>query len=137
MIFVDSNLWLYIYLIDQDRSKRDTILARLVPIDDVAISTQVLIEVGANLIKKARASEARVLDVIQEMERECRLHVVRGSTLIDASRLRSAGSYSYWDSLIIAAALESGCDQLWSEDLQHGQVVDGRLHIVNPLLPAV
>ena len=92
-----------------------------------------LVEVGANLIKKAKAPEARVLGVILEMERECRLHVVRGSTVIDASRLRSAGSWSYWDSLIVAAALESGCDELWSEDLQHGQVVDGRLRIVNPL----
>jgi tripartite ATP-independent transporter DctM subunit len=35
--------------------------------------------------------------------------------------------------LIVAAALESGCTELWSEDLQAGRVVEGRLTIVNPL----
>jgi predicted nucleic acid-binding protein len=35
--------------------------------------------------------------------------------------------------LIIAAALEAGCSELWSEDLQAGRVIDGRLTIVNPL----
>jgi len=136
MIFVDSNLWLYVYLSDQDPRKRGLVLARLSSMNDVAISTQVMVEVGANLIKKAHAPESRVLSVILEMERECCLHVVRGSTLVEASRLRSNGSWSYWDSLIVAAALESGCAELWSEDLQHGQVIDGRLRIVNPLIPS-
>jgi predicted nucleic acid-binding protein len=32
---------------------------------------------------------------------------------------------SYWDSLIVATALEAGCNQLSSEDMQHGQIVYG------------
>jgi predicted nucleic acid-binding protein len=40
-------------------------------------------------------------------------------------------AYSFYDSLIIAAALESGCDRLLSEDMQHGQRIDG-LTIENP-----
>jgi predicted nucleic acid-binding protein len=34
----------------------------------------------------------------------------------------------------VAAALDAGCSTLYSEDMQHGQVVDGRLTIFNPLL---
>jgi predicted nucleic acid-binding protein len=40
--------------------------------------------------------------------------------------------FSYWDSLIVASALESGCSILYSEDLQDGQVIENSLKIVNP-----
>ncbi len=49
--------------------------------------------------------------------------------------LRVAQKYGYqiYDALVIAAALEAGCDTLYSEDLQDGQVVlDGQLTIRNP-----
>ena len=69
------------------------------------------------------------------MELAAIVHVVGAVTHRRAGQLRERDTYSYWDSLIIAAALESGCTELWSEDLQHGRVVEGRLRIVNPLLP--
>ena len=39
---------------------------------------------------------------------------------------------STWDATIAASALHAGCDTLWSEDMQDGMVLDGRLRIVNP-----
>ena len=41
-------------------------------------------------------------------------------------------SYGIYDALIIAAALESGCAVLYSEDFQDGQTIDGQLTIRNP-----
>jgi predicted nucleic acid-binding protein len=41
--------------------------------------------------------------------------------------------YSFYDSLIVAAALQAGCERLLTEDLQHGQQIDG-LRIENPFL---
>ena len=38
---------------------------------------------------------------------------------------------SIYDAMIVAAALEAGCDTLYSEDMHHGLVVDGRLSVVN------
>jgi predicted nucleic acid-binding protein len=43
--------------------------------------------------------------------------------------------YSWWDALIIAAALRQECTTLLSEDLQHGQVIDDRLTLINPFAP--
>jgi predicted nucleic acid-binding protein len=40
--------------------------------------------------------------------------------------------FSYWDSLLVASALESVCSILYTEDLQHGQVIDYSLKIINP-----
>ena len=51
-----------------------------------------------------------------------------------ASELREAHKLSYWDSLIVAVALEQECTLLYSEDLQHGQVFRDALKVVNPLL---
>ena len=41
--------------------------------------------------------------------------------------------YSVYDGLIIAAAVEGDCTRLYSEDLQHGQIIEG-LRIENPFL---
>ena len=41
---------------------------------------------------------------------------------------------SYWDSAIVAAALIGGADTLLTEDMQHGQVIEG-VTIINPFLP--
>ncbi len=43
-------------------------------------------------------------------------------------------NFSTHDAMILAAALEAGCATLWSEDMQHGMGVDGRLTIRNPFL---
>ncbi len=42
--------------------------------------------------------------------------------------------FSNWDSLIIAAALQANCYTLYSEDMQHEQIIDDTLTIVNPFL---
>ena len=41
-------------------------------------------------------------------------------------------NFSYWDSMITAAALKSGCNILYSEDLQHEQLMENQLKIINP-----
>jgi predicted nucleic acid-binding protein len=55
----------------------------------------------------------------------------------DAFRLRSKYAISFWDSLIVASALDNGCKLLYSEDMQHGQVIEKKLNIMNPfIIPA-
>lgn len=45
--------------------------------------------------------------------------------------LKARFGFSYWDAAIVAAALAADCATLYTEDLSHGQVVEG-LHIVDP-----
>jgi predicted nucleic acid-binding protein len=51
--------------------------------------------------------------------------------LHEALRIRETRGFSFWDSAIVASALALGCDRLYTEDLAHGQVVDG-LAIIDP-----
>ncbi len=47
--------------------------------------------------------------------------------------LQSRYGFSFYDALIVAAALESGCTRLYTEDLQHDQQIEGLL-IKNPFV---
>lgn len=134
-VFVDSNLWLYHLLDFQSVDKAAAVRSAIRRCVRIVISHQVLVEIGANLVKKSKLSEGVIRSHLSDVISCCELIPVDGKTILHASLLRESGSWSYWDSLIVAAALESGCDELWSEDLQHGQVVDGRLRIINPLRP--
>jgi predicted nucleic acid-binding protein len=49
-----------------------------------------------------------------------------------ALHLVERNGFTIFDALIVAAALQAGSDTLWSEDMQHGMAIDGRLRILNP-----
>ncbi len=40
-----------------------------------------------------------------------------------------------YDAMIVAAAFSAGCERLWSEDMQHGLLIDGRVRVTNPFAP--
>ncbi len=51
---------------------------------------------------------------------------------LDGLRIAERYRLAIYDSMIVAAALAAGCDRLWSEDLQHGLVIDARLKVASP-----
>jgi predicted nucleic acid-binding protein len=53
-------------------------------------------------------------------------------TVRKANVLKNKYGYSFYDSLILAAALECGCNTLYSEDMHDGQVIESSLKIINP-----
>ena len=56
-----------------------------------------------------------------------------GGLIEDAWRIQDRYRLSFWDALIVAAALRQGCGTLLTEDLQHGQEIEG-LRVVSPFL---
>lgn len=65
-----------------------------------------------------------------------RLQPANADTLSAALDLRNRYALSFWDCQIAAAALIAGCTTLLTEDLEHGQVLDGRLQVIDPLREA-
>jgi len=57
---------------------------------------------------------------------------VGADAIREAVRLAARFQLSHWDSLIVAAATLAGCETLYSEDLQHNQLFDDRLRVINP-----
>jgi predicted nucleic acid-binding protein len=98
------------------------------------ISTQVLQELCNLAYKKLRIDAVKANLIIEECSSNNFLYTNSSNTILLACKVKQRYSFSFYDSLIIAAAPECGCTMLYSEDMQHGQVIENKLLIKNPFL---
>ncbi len=133
-VFVDSNIWIYSLVQGSDDDRHQQAVEFLLELDRPVINSQVIREICSNLKKKTGMPEEQLCALIHGWYQYCNVVHSNASQHLLASRLRNSLSFSYWDSLIVAAALDSNCATLYSEDMQHGQVIDGTLTILNPFL---
>jgi len=134
--FLDSNVVIYAY--SRTEVDKRTTARRIIDSPLSVVSTQVLQEV-ANIFKRKYQLE---YPAIREALCECtaavgELHTNTSQTVLKACDIADRYRFSFYDSLIIAAALESNCTTLYSEDLQHGQVIEKSLTVCNPFLTAL
>ena len=73
-----------------------------------------------------------VENVIEEISSICEVVAIEINTIKLALRISDKYKYSYYDSLILASALENGCSIVFTEDMQNGQIVEEFLSIINP-----
>ena len=134
--FLDSNIWLYALLNRPNPSEADNrkrqIADSLIDSPVVVISIQVINEVYANLRKKSNFSENQIQHLIQSFYNGCQIVEMSQATLLFASNLRTQHNFSFWDGLIVAAALQANISILYSEDMQDGLKVNNQLEIINP-----
>lgn len=129
--FVDTNVWLYALIVNDDAQKHQ-IAAEIVQGGNVVVSTQVINETCVNLLRKTNLSETQLYDLIVSFYAKYEVIATEVQVLLRASRLRAQYSLSFWDSLVVASAIESGCNVLYTEDMQEGLTVEGQLTIINP-----
>jgi predicted nucleic acid-binding protein len=129
--FVDTNIWLYALIVNDDAQKHQ-IAAEIVQGGNVVVSTQVINETCVNLLRKANLSETQLYDLIVSFYAKYEVIATEAQVLLRASRLRAQYSLSFWDSLVVAGAIESGCNVLYTEDMQDGLIVAEQLTVVNP-----
>jgi predicted nucleic acid-binding protein len=133
-IFLDTNILVYAYDISSGK-KHDT--ARNIVTDlwnsrDGALSIQVLQEFFVSITKKI----PNPLDIktASDIIRDFLLWEIidnDGELLLAAIGIQTRYLYSFWDSLIIAAAVRSGASILLTEDLKNGQIIED-VTIKNP-----
>ncbi|MCK1759330.1 PIN domain-containing protein [Bradyrhizobium sp. 137] len=127
--FFDSNILIYAYSTDARRQRALTTIA-----GGGAISAQVLNEF-TNVLRKKQKQDWLVIDAaVQSLSfRFPDIVPLTSDTHAAALALARDHSLAFYDALIVAAAIEAGCDTLYSEDLQHGRSIGG-LTIVDPFL---
>ena len=126
--FIDSNICLYLF--DKDRAKAS--IAEKLFTSGAVISTQVLAEVANVLVKKFAFSKKDAIETIRFLKNKVEVCPVTPEVIEIAAAIFTRYSFSFFDSMIIAAALNSGCSVLYSEDLHVKQVFDKKLTVVNP-----
>ena len=138
--FIDTNIWVYALLEARNESlKQQTALGllRSQPMSvSILVSVQVINEFHWTLTRKYRLADDVVLDKATNgiVAMTSTVLPLELDTYLEASNIRQRYNLSFWDSLIVASALQVGCKTLYTEDLNHGMIVDNKLHIVNPFL---
>lgn len=133
-VFVDSNIWLYAFMsAESEKTKK---AEEIINNSNIILSTQIVNEICVNLIKKAGYSEPEIQQAIKNIYRCYQVVPIDEETIIEASIIRSIHQLSYWDSLVVVSAITSKCTILYSEDMQHNQIVQG-VKIVNPFIEII
>ena len=133
--FIDSNIWLYRFIVntnDANSIKKQQIATSITSQENLLVSTQVINEVCANLIRKAGFDNSQIQTLIKEFAEGCEILPLSLETIQYAAKLRNNYSLSFWDSLIIASAILGKASILYSEDMQNGLIINNTLQIVNP-----
>lgn len=138
-VFIDTNI--YIYALIESPNAEDA-LKRIAAASffeawskskTLITSVQVLNEIHSNLIKKFKLDDSTAFQLIeQNIVPMTLVKSLNYQTYRLAYQLRTRHSISYWDSLIIASALENKCSTLYSEDMQHQLMIESKLRIINP-----
>jgi len=131
-IFADTNIWIYAHLQIENERKCKTAaeLVRKVPF---IISNQVINEYYSVMLRNKTTDEF-IQENIKKMLFHCDVYCLTLDVLVTAFDLRKRYQFSWWDSLIVASALDTNCDFLYTEDMQHGQLIENSLQIINPFL---
>lgn len=129
-VFADTNVLLY--LLSNDKQKKQ--ISKEILASRPFISTQVLNEFSNVCIKKLKITSDPLLQVLETIDKHVSLVGFTSTTIRAAIRLQQRYQLQYYDSLIIATALENGCDLLLSEDLQHSMLINNQLKIINPFI---
>ena len=125
--FLDTNLFVYLYS-DTDAEKRDAVF-RTINQYERYVSTQVLNEFCNVCIRKLGLPVDAIQSALNEIKDICNLVIVDYGTVKSALESHKKYGYSFYDSLMLASAIESGCQYLLSEDMADGQVIEGVLTI--------
>jgi predicted nucleic acid-binding protein len=127
--FIDTNIWVYAHQETPDDPRSALAWAFIHREADIVISAQVVAEYF-NVMRR-KDQEERIERNIARMLRRCRVQPLDSAVIRRTLAIRKRYGFSIWDSQIVAAALEAGCRALYTEDLQHGQVIE-TLTIIDP-----
>jgi predicted nucleic acid-binding protein len=126
--FFDTKVLLYIASADAAKAER----AEQLIAAGGTVSIQVLNEIANVSRRKMRYSWERTHNLLSQIRQLLPVIPVTLDIYETGIALAERYTLSIYDGMIAAAALDSGCDTLWSEDMHDGLVIDGRLTVVNP-----
>ena len=129
----DTNILIYAIRPEPGEERKRAIALELLRTEDVVVSVQVLQEFYAQVTRSShpnRLSHDDAMHFLDTLPTEA-IQELSVDVFRRATALCQRSQISYWDSAIIAAAQMAGCDAVYSEDLNAGQVYDG-IAVINP-----
>jgi predicted nucleic acid-binding protein len=133
-VFLDANILLYAHdtgAPNKQRRSRD-VIANLVDSGEGVISTQVMQEFFVAATRKLGVSPLAAKAVLKTLT-VFEIVQVSPSLIHEAIDCAVVNTLSFWDALILAAAASAGCVTMYTEDLNHGQIILG-VRVQNPFV---
>ncbi len=132
-VFFDSNI--LVYFADSDEPQKQQIAGELIKNAVIngngVISTQSLQEFFAATTRKLMCSKEKAKEYLENFKDSFAVEQVSVAHILKAVDICIKNQLSFWDSLILSAAIQSGCAICYSEDLTNGQIFEG-VKVVNP-----
>lgn len=129
-VFLDTNILLYLLSADPIKAgKAEDVVA-----GGGIISVQVLNEFASIASRKLQMPIEDIQEILAQIRTICAVEPITVDTHDRGMQLAAQYSLSIYDAMIVAAALLAGCTTLYSEDMQHGQIIDNQLNIRNPFV---
>jgi len=130
-IALDTNVLIYLHD-NSNPAKRE--IAKNLLADDNRISSQVVSEYLNTTRRLLNLTKEQLLEQTSALFARCTILHVTPDTLYYAATLVKKYQFQLFDAVIIASAIEGNCSVLYSEDMQHGLVVEKTLTIINPFI---
>lgn len=133
--FLDTNVVIYALVrrVSSIPDRRTEIAEEILSAGGV-VSVQVLAEFTDAVLRKHGKSLQIVREMLEAVEAICGPAVPLTAEIHKAALgISERFAFRIYDSLVLAAAANKGCTTLYTEDMQHGQIIDG-VRIVNPFL---
>jgi len=131
-VFLDTNIFVYLY--SEDEPEKQSISLKIFDKVHCVTSTQVLNEFCSVCLRKLGMSANEVLKSVREIIENCELCYIDMTTIQNALLLQNKYRYTYYDCLVLSSAISNGCEYFYSEDMQHNQLIENKLKIINPFL---
>ena len=135
-VFVDTNILVYAHDLDAG-NKHDQaaeIVSQVWESRNGVLSTQVLQEFYVTLTRKVSSTLSK-LEARKLVQKYSHWHLVLNdlTIILQASEIEESNNISFWDALIVSAAYSQNVPTILTEDLNHGQIIEGIL-IRNPFI---
>ena len=134
--FLDTNIIVYTFDSNETKKKKLALdlFQNLFTEKNYFISTQVIQEFCNVALMKMKPilTVENINNFINTFPKNV-IHKIERETISKALKIKKKSQLSFWDSMIISAASEAGCNKLYTEDLTHGQTI-AKVKIINPFI---
>ncbi|MEW6418840.1 MAG: PIN domain-containing protein [Nitrospirota bacterium] len=131
-IFLDTNILIYAYS-ETEPEKKEKVLS-ILESPGLLVSTQVINEFIWVMNRKYNIDLSPLTLIVHNIFELYDVAIITQTTINKAITISRSLKYSYWDCLMLSSALESNCDIFYTEDFQHGQIIEDKLKIFNPFI---
>jgi len=132
--FIDTNIWVYAKIRNSNEPKHNKARIFLSEVNSIVfINTQVVNEFY-NVLNKNSINDEIIQRSIEEILKEAKVNLISLNTIRQSWYIKTRYNISVFDSIIVSSALETKSKVLFSEDMQHKQIIEDKLQIINPFM---